>query len=377
MMSFLTRKGIIIPELIFFILVLFSGSAQAKPSISARAAFLMDATTGEVLYEKNPDLPLPPASTTKVMTAIIALENSNLDAMVRATHEASRVQPCKIEVRPGEKWCMGDLLRCILLNSANDASVVVAEGTAGSVKNFTHLMNLKAKEIGALNSHFANPHGLDQKDHYSTARDLVLIFKYAMTNPIFRELVQIESMTIRGPNQRLIYLRNHNKLLGRFEGMLGGKTGYTRRAGKCFVGEARRNGKVLLVSVLGSQNHFRDVTILLNYGFNQTKTLEATQFLRSPSSESLIPSLTYPRNYVLQVASFSDPIKAQELKQMLADQGYPSFIEPVNLKSGITFHRVKIGFYHDLASAQKTKANIAECFGFNSLILHQEGNKIP
>ncbi|MCX8012495.1 MAG: SPOR domain-containing protein, partial [Desulfobacterota bacterium] len=170
-----------------------------------------------------------------------------------------------------------------------------------------------------------------------------------------------------------IYLRNHNKLLGRFEGMLGGKTGYTRRAGKCFVGEARRDKKELLVSVLGSKNHFRDVAILLNYGFNKNKILEVVQFPKSNSGSSA-SSLTCPRNYVLQVASFSNVIKAKELKQLLTDNGYPSFIETVTLKSGITFHRVKIGFYPDLSSAQKTKSNIWEYFGLNPLILHQEAD---
>ena len=214
------------------------------------------------------------------MTAIIALENDQLDSVVCATKDASRVQPCKVEIRSGEKWRMDDLLRCTLLNSANDACVVIAEGSAGSIANFTRRMNLKAKEIGANNTHFSNPHGLDQRNHYSTARDLVLIFKYAMNNPTFREIVQTESMSIQGPNQRSIYLRNHNKLLGTYAGMIGGKTGYTRRASKCFVGEAQQNGKKLLVSVLGSKNHFKDVTKLLDFGFNGGGTNKGDSVLK-------------------------------------------------------------------------------------------------
>src|SRR4030043_1234084 len=153
MVKTLSEKFIVI---IFSLIVLVIGcpdKSQAKVNsnefISAKAAFLMDADTGAILYQKNPDLRLPPASTTKVMTAIIALENDQLDSVVCATKNASRVQPCKVEVRPGEEWRMDDLLRCTLLNSANDACVVIAEGSAGSIANFTRRMNLKAKKIGA------------------------------------------------------------------------------------------------------------------------------------------------------------------------------------------------------------------------------------
>ena len=384
MVKTLSEKFIVI---IFSIIVLLIGcpdKSQAKINpnefISAKAAFLMDADTGAILYQKNPDLRLPPASTTKVMTAIVALENDQLDSVVCATKDASRVQPCKVEIRSGEKWRMDDLLRCTLLNSANDACVVIAEGSAGSIANFTRRMNLKAKKIGANNTHFSNPHGLDQRNHYSTARDLVLIFKYAIHNPTFREIVQTESMSIQGPNQRLIYLRNHNKLLGRYAGMIGGKTGYTRRASKCFVGEAQQNGKNLLVCVLGSKNHFKDVVTLLDFGFNGGGTnkggdiLKMVQHPEMPKEEASLAISSPPSkkgSYVLQVASFSDAEKALGLNQTLADNGYPSFVEKTSLKNGIVRHRVKVGFYQDLSSAQKTKKCIGKYFGLNPIILHQ------
>ena len=301
MVKTLSEKFIVI---IFSIIVLVLGcpgksQAKIKPNkfISAKAAFLMDADTGAILYQKDPDLRLPPASTTKVTTAIVALENNQLDSVVCATKNASRVQPSKVDVRPGERWRMDNLLRCTLLKSANDACVVIAEGTAGSIPNFTRLMNLKAKEIGANNTHFINPHGLDQRDHYTTARDLVLIFKYAMTNPTFRKIVQTKSMSIQGPNQRSIYLRNHNKLLGRYTGMIGGKTGYTCRAKKCFVGEAQQNGKKLLVCVLGSNNHFKDVATLLDFGFHGGGTNKGCGVIKmaqhpKPSKEESSPAIS-------------------------------------------------------------------------------------
>lgn len=384
MVKTLSEKFIVI---IFSILVFVIGSpdkSQAKINpnefISAKAAFLMDADTGAILYQKNPDLRLPPASTTKVMTAIVALENDQLDSVVCATKDASRVQPCKVEIRSGEEWRMDDLLRCILLNSANDACIVIAEGSAGSIANFTRRMNLKAKKIGANNTRFSNPHGLDQRNHYSTARDLVLIFKYAMNNPSFREIVQTESMSIQGPNQRLIYLRNHNKLLGTYAGMIGGKTGYTRRASKCFVGEAQQNGKNLLVCVLGSKNHFKDVVRLLDFGFNGGGTnkgagvLKIAQHPEIAKEESSLAISSPPSkkgSYVLQVASFSDSEKALGLNQTLSDNGYPSFVEKTSLKNGAVRHRVKVGFYQDLSSAQKTKECIWKYFGLNPIILHQ------
>ncbi len=384
MVKTLSEKFIVI---IFSLIVLVIGcpdKSQAKVNsnefISAKAAFLMDADTGAILYQKNPDLRLPPASTTKVMTAIIALENDQLDSVVCATKNASRVQPCKVEVRPGERWRMEDLLRCTLLNSANDACVVIAEGSAGSIANFTRRMNLKAKEVGANNTHFSNPHGLDQRNHYSTARDLVLIFKYAMNNPTFREIVQTESMSIQGPNQRSIYLRNHNKLLGRYAGMIGGKTGYTRRASKCFVGEAQQNGKNLLVCVLGSKNHFKDVVTLLDFGFNGggtnkgdgvVKIAQHPEISKEESSLAISSPQDKKGSYVLQVASFSDSEKALGLNQTLSDNGYPSFVEKTSLKNGAVRHRVKVGLYQDLSSAQKTKECIWKYFGLNPIILHQ------
>jgi D-alanyl-D-alanine carboxypeptidase len=135
-------------------------ASAAEPSVTARAAVIVDAVSGETIWEKNADLPLPPASTTKVMTAILALESGRLDDLVTVSPDASAVAPSKIGLRPGERMALGDLVYAVLLNSANDASTVVAEGLAGSEVAFARHMNAKAKEIGARNSNFVNPHGL-------------------------------------------------------------------------------------------------------------------------------------------------------------------------------------------------------------------------
>lgn len=350
-------------------------SVQTLPGdfVTAKAAFLMDAHTGAILYEKKPDLRLPPASTTKIMTAIVALEHKSPGTFLRVSKNATLIPPCKIAVRNGDEWRLEDLLRCILLNSANDASVVIAEGVAGSVEKFAQLMNLKAKNIGASNTHFANPHGLNQKNHYATVRDMTLIFKHAMKYSLFREISQTKSMSIKGPHSRLIHLRNHNRLLSSFAGMVSGKTGYTRQAKKCFVGEAVRNGKDLLVCVFGSQDHFRDAARLLEYGFNGDAKEFNDKNYPVQNHESVLP-LSSPcenGNYVLQVASFSDRGKALDLKQSLLEEGFTSFIEEVSFEKGGVRHRVKVGFYPDLESAQRTKERIWKRFRLDALILYQ------
>jgi D-alanyl-D-alanine carboxypeptidase len=305
------------------------------------------------------------------MTALVAMEQRSPATVLRVSRNATTVPPCKIAVRTGEEWSLYDLLRCILLNSANDASVVIAEGTAGSVEKFAELMNAKAKELGALHSHFANPHGLDQSDHYATVRDMALIFRYAMGNPLFREITEIKTASIRGPRSRLVHLRNHNRLLGTYEGMIGGKTGYTLQAKKCFVGEATRSGKSLIVCVFGSRNHFKDSALLLDYGFKGNFEIVSSDKLLAQAGDNGFSSRSECENgmYVIQVASFSDRGKALGLSRSLTEGGYSSFIEDVPLSNGGIRHRVKVGFYQDLESAQKSKELIRRAFGVTPLIL--------
>jgi len=165
--------------------------------LTARSAFLVDATTGQVLYQREPDLPLPPASTTKIVTAIVALESDRRGKdLLSVTKSATHVPSSKLYLRPGQAMTIDDLLYGLLLSSANDASLVLAEGIAGSVARFAEMMTNKAREIGATNSRFTNPHGLTAPEHYSTARDMALIFNYAMKNPAFREIVQTKTTSV-------------------------------------------------------------------------------------------------------------------------------------------------------------------------------------
>lgn len=364
------------PYISFLIIVLFcfhlAGSGRSDASvaennfITAKAAILIDAATGEVLFEKAADVPLPPASTTKVMTALVALEQKPLDTVMPVSKSATLAPPCKIYAHTDERWSLDNLLYCILLKSANDASVVIAEGTAGSVEKFADLMNRKAAEIGARHTNFVNPHGLDAYNHYTTARDLALIFQYASGQPVFRQIAGAKSTAIKNPRSRTIVLKNHNRLLETYPGMLYGKSGYTSKAQRCFVGKASRGGRELIVCVLGSRAHFKDAARLLDYGFQiETEPLPTRMETVSSANDRPLPA---DRGFVIQTASFADLAKAAELQAALVARGYPSFIKTVSLDNEKTWHRVKVGYYKDLASARNTRDRIRKYFNLNPRI---------
>ncbi|MCG0275557.1 MAG: D-alanyl-D-alanine carboxypeptidase [Thermosediminibacteraceae bacterium] len=261
--------------LVLLFLIAATGKATAAPSppsIVGLAGILMDVKTGKVLFEKNAHLKLEPASTTKIMTAIIALEKGNLSDIVTTGKEATLVDGSRIYLEEGEKLTLEQMLYGLMLNSGNDAAVAIAEHIAGSVPEFAKLMNEKAKSLGAKNTNFVNPSGLPDKNHYTTAYDLALIARYALLNhPEFKKIVSTK--TYRIPWQGKEWDRtliNHNKMLWNFEGADGVKTGYTRSAGHTLVASATRNGWQLLAVVLKSQgkNIYTDAKALLEYGFN-------------------------------------------------------------------------------------------------------------
>src|SRR5262245_36521338 len=246
-----------------------SVASAAEPSVTARAAIIVDAASGEVLWERNADWPLPPASTTKVMTAILAIESKRLDDWVTVSPEASAVSPSKIGLRPGERTALGDLLYAVLLNSANDAATVVAEGLAGSENEFALKMNAKARAIGARNSHFVNPHGLTAEGHVSTARDLSTILRYGLRLPEMREILDTQRIKVPIQSRRVstVSLNSHNRLLTGYTHRVIGKTGYTRPAGRCFVGAASSGGREVVIALLGSNDLWGDARRLFGYAF--------------------------------------------------------------------------------------------------------------
>ena len=354
----------------------------------------MDAASGKILYQKEPDLRLPPASTTKVATAILALESGrSLSQKLTVSKEATRVPASKLYLRPGQSLSIEELLYGIMLASANDASIVLAEGIGGSVERFSELMTKKAHQIGATNTNFTNPHGLTAADHYSSARDLAVIFRYAMRNPTFREIVQTKFSSVsttavvrKKVVPRRISVRNQNRLLWGYDGAIGGKTGYTLAAQKCFVGAVERNGTTLIVAILGARDQWGDTKRLLEYGFDHYDSLKITPAaIKAPALEQQVrprfdsapaddtaqdnrhTKLT--TGYVLQIATFRELERAELVWRQMNAKGFEAFIEQTSLQQGEAAYRVRIGPYAELASAQQTASSILAMSGYRALIL--------
>ncbi|NLO89702.1 MAG: D-alanyl-D-alanine carboxypeptidase [Clostridia bacterium] len=239
--------------------------------IYAEGAVLMDAESGRVLWAKNPHKRLFPASTTKILTAVLALEEGELDSTVVVSKEASETGGSSIWLEEGERMTLEDLLYAVLLSSANDAAAAVAEHIGGTQENFVRMMNEKAKAIGAKETHFANPHGLHDEQHYTTAYDLALIARYAMTNSEFERIVATKKKVIPWAGHEWSRLCiNKNNLIRNpelFPGADGIKTGYTTPAGHCLVASATRNGMRLIAVVLDAPSATAEAVSLLDYGF--------------------------------------------------------------------------------------------------------------
>lgn len=216
-----------------------------EPEINARSAIVIDFDSGRVLFEKNAYIKRPMASTTKVMTAIIALENCDLNEVVTVSRNASLVQGSTINLAAGEKLTMKELMYGLLLRSGNDAAIAIAEHIGGSVDGFAQKMNDKARDIGAYNTRFTTPHGLDETGHYSTAYDMALIARYALKNPVFNDIVGTKSIQV---GKRT--MSNTNEMLWGYEGADGVKTGYTGKAGRCLITSATRDGRRFISVVL-------------------------------------------------------------------------------------------------------------------------------
>lgn len=262
-----------IPLLTTALIAALAPSAHALPEISARAAIVIDGVTGQVLWGRNIHQRLPQASTTKMMTAIVALEHGNLSDTVVVSKRSADITGSSIYLEPGERLTFEQLLYGVMLNSGNDASHAVAEYISGSTDRFVALMNDKAKELGLQNTHYTNPHGLPADNHYSSAYDLAMIARYALANPEFAKIATTKTYEAPG-NGRIErrVLQNHNKLLRYFPGAFGGKTGYTSIAGRCFVGSAKRDGRYVIEALLDAPRMWEDAEALLNYGLTQFKS---------------------------------------------------------------------------------------------------------
>ncbi len=269
--------------------------APAEPQLTGQSAILIDATTGKILYEKNSHDQHYPASTTKIMTAILALENLQLHDKVEIDEETAFTGGSRIYLLEGEDVIVEDVMYGMMLESANDAAVAFAKKISGSVEAFSKKMNEKAVELGALNTNFVNPHGLHDDAHVTTAYDLAMIAKYAIKNDIFQHYATTYQYTMEATNmQDTRYFYNTNRMLYdnihtvtvngqvrgcKYEGITGIKTGYTGRAGGCLVAGAKRGNTELIAVTLASTDmgRFQDCITLLDYGFANYKTVNALQ----------------------------------------------------------------------------------------------------
>ena len=232
-------------------------------ALSARRAYVLDAVSGRVLFEREPDQRSLIASTTKIMTALIICEQCNVLDRMRIPKEAVGIEGSSMYLQEGEVLTLQELLYGLMLHSGNDAAVALAIYCGGTVEGFAELMNDKARNLGLWGTHFENPNGLDSPGHYSTARDLAVLAAYAMENPVFAKTVSTKSLKIGNR-----YLTNHNKLLWRVEGVDGVKTGFTKAAGRILVSSALRNGRRIVAVTIDDPNDWQDHKHLLEEGFS-------------------------------------------------------------------------------------------------------------
>jgi D-alanyl-D-alanine carboxypeptidase (penicillin-binding protein 5/6) len=241
---------------------------EGIPNTSAASVIVVDANTGKILYEKNADQFRAPASTQKLLTALIVAESGFLDRQVTVQPTDTMAEPVKLNIKAGDTYQRMDLLRALLVKSPNDVARCLARDNAGSVEAFAEIMNRRAQQIGAVHSHFVNPNGLPMPGQYSTARDLALIARAAYANPTIRSIVCLPQLVFRFANGRTRELENTNKLLRRLPYCNGMKTGYTDSAGKCLIASGARPGRDVIVVVLGdtSSRVWRDASALLSWG---------------------------------------------------------------------------------------------------------------
>lgn len=260
----------------------FSPVGKAASAAGASSAIVVEVSTGRVLSESNADAKAYPASTTKILTALVVLETLPLDLVVTVPREAAGVEGSSVYLRAGEKLTVEELLYGLMLRSGNDAAVALALAAGGSVSRFAAMMNERAEKCGAKHSHFVNPHGLHDDEHYTTARDLALITAEAYGNRDFCRIVSTRSVTV-GEGESRRYFANKNKLLGTYGGANGVKTGFTTKSGRCLVGGAYRDGMQLVSVVLNRYDMWEATRAMLDKAFGE---YEMRDVLSLPAAEN-------------------------------------------------------------------------------------------
>lgn len=277
--------------LLYVMLALASVKNETPDNLFSKSAILLDGDSGRVLFEKNGRELLPNASTTKILTCIVALENAELNDIVTISEYAASMPDVQLNIRAGERYYLKDLLYSLMLESHNDTAVAIAEYVAGSVKEFADMMNKKARELGCYDTYFITPNGLDAADekgiHCTTAENLALIMKYCIQNEEFLNITGAKSHEFSDlDGKRQFVVNNKNSFLNMYPGMISGKTGFTGNAGYCYVGACRREGKTMIIALLGcgwpphKTRKWKDAEKLLNYGMKnyRSQNLKDTKY---------------------------------------------------------------------------------------------------
>lgn len=323
----------------------FAASNDGQPNVHGEAAYLIDVTSGQTLFMKNPDEPLAPASTTKIMTGLLAIEHGNLNDTVTVSSTMLNnklVYGTQIYLVPGEKLLLSDLLYAMFLNSANDAAVTIAEHVGGNISNFVNMMNQRALEIGATKTHFVNPSGLTDTGHVTTAHDLALIARVAYQNPIFAQYVRTKSHTISRSKPNLPTLMvNENKLLWRDSAVDGIKTGYTAAAENCLVASETKDGRQFIGVILKSPGReiYTDMQAMFDYGLKQSKE---TVFKPSGAVISSITVNKEPVDLILDRPIYATQ-KLNEQNSVLTLHVVPTFTTfPSSVEEGQALAKVEV-----------------------------------
>ena len=366
------RQLVYLVILIFLISSFLIGALMPRPVqvsaeslqgyTTAKGMAVLEMESGRVLFSKNMDTKLKMASTTKIVTALTVINNcENLDEPFKINNKAVGIEGTSIYLKYNEVLTARELLYGLMLRSGNDASVALALHCANTIEEFAEMMNETAKQCGALNSHFVNPHGLDADEHYTTAYDLALITTKALQNPTFKEIVSTKNIKISGGEQGTRYLVNKNRLLNSLDGCIGVKTGFTSKAGRCLVSAVERDGMTIVAVVLNCGPMFEESTDLLNLALTNYKNVE---LLKSYNYICNIPVIDGEKNKVrvYNPKGFSYPLTMEEQSKVSIDYDLPNQLKaPIKAESKVGTAKVyfddKLLFETDILAMENIESD--------------------
>ncbi len=310
--------------------------SENSPSFSGDSSYsscLIDAKSKAILYGKNQNVRLPMASTTKIMTCLVVLDTLPLDKIVTVDKRAVGIEGSSMYLFENEKITVENLLYGLMLSSGNDAATALALECCGSIEDFANLMNSKAKEIGLIDTHFTNPHGLDNENHYTTSYELALISAKALENETFKKIVSTKTHYMTTSSGTVRYLTNHNRLLSSFDGAIGVKTGFTKRSGRCLVSAAQRENETYIAVTLGDGNDWNDHKNMLTFAFDN---FDSVEIAHSGAFSMHLGSHLYtnPESIYMTVSEGSCPVLT-----------YKAIIKPASARVDYFADGVKIGFF--------------------------------